>query len=72
MHNWILFCYKEKQNNERRLVNPEITEGRRTDLDALHWVGNQDSLTKTTIISPINILAFNAYVCVHKQRWAWV
>lgn len=46
MHNWILFCYKEKQNNERRLMNPEITEGRLTDLDALHWVGNQDSLTK--------------------------
>lgn len=29
MHNWILFCYKEKQNNERRLMNPEITDGPR-------------------------------------------
>lgn len=46
MHNWILFFYKEKQNNERRLMNPEITEGRLMDLDILHWVGNQDSLTK--------------------------
>lgn len=42
------------------------------DLDVLHWVGNQDSLTKPQNLSYTQTLAFNAYMCVHKQRWAWV
>lgn len=52
-------------------MNPEVTEGRVTDLDVLHWVSNQNSQTKPQNLSYAEILAFNAYLCVHKQMWAW-
>lgn len=48
MHNRILFYYKEKQNNERRLTNLEVIEERLMGLESITLKGQPKLIDKTT------------------------